>query len=142
MKESSWFECVDNHICIKVSVDRARAKSLIDTAKARIKYAQKSRINEENANFIFEDYYSSALEMLHALLFLNGFKADNHICSGFFLRDMLKRINLFRIFDDARQKRNNLVYYGKKADFETTKEQIIRLGKFINKLNNIMNQFV
>ncbi|MFH0870545.1 MAG: hypothetical protein V1866_05825 [archaeon] len=142
MKESSWFECVDNSICIKVSADPLRARSLIETAKARLNHTKKSRIDEENANFIFEDYYSSALEMLHALLFLNGFKADNHICSGFFLRDMLKRIDLFRIFDDARQKRNNLVYYGKKTDFETAKEQISRLGKFINELDIIIRKFI
>jgi len=43
---------------------------------------------------------------------------------GFYLRDVLKRKDLFLIFNDLRYKRNSLTYYGRKMDFETAKKTI------------------
>jgi len=48
----------------------------------------------------------------------------NHICLGYFLRDVLKEDRLYNLFDDLRYKRNSLTYYGNKMDFETAKQSI------------------
>ena len=140
MKEGSWEDCVESVISVKVSPDRARAKSLVETAKARIEFVKNIAVKEENANFIFEAYYSSALETLHAVLLLDGFKVDNHVCAGYYLRDVLKKEALFRIFDDCRFKRNSLIYYGKKADFITAKETILKANKLIWELSLIFEE--
>ena len=140
MKEGSWEECVESVISVKVSPDRARARSLVETAKARIEFVKGNAVKEENANFIFEAYYSSALEMLHSILVLDGFKVDNHVCAGYYLRDVLKKEALFRIFDDCRFKRNSLIYYGKKADFATAKETILKANKLIWELSLIFEE--
>jgi hypothetical protein len=74
MKEHNWKECLETTSSIKISPDKAKAKSLIDTAVGRNEYLKESKIKEKNANYIFEAHYSSVLEMLHALILLHGYK--------------------------------------------------------------------
>lgn len=97
-------------------------------------------LNEENANYIFENYYSSLLEFLHALTILKGFVVNNHICLSYFLRDILKRNDLFRIFDDCRFKRNSLVYYGKRMNFETAIDIIEKTKNLIKELEKLVKE--
>jgi len=111
---------------------------LIETAQGRIKYFKKNRIIKDNVNYIFEGYYSSVLELLHALVLSEGYKVSNHICLGFYLRDILKNKKLFNLFDNCRYKRNSLVYYGKRMDFEIVKESINRCIMLIDKLDSLI----
>ena len=122
MKEASWNDCIEENSAIKVFPDRERAKSLIETADERTSLIE--RVNEKNCNFVFEDYYVSVLEYLQALVLLKGYKILNHICLGYYLRDVLKYEDLFRIFDDLKYKRNSLTYYGKIMDFEIAKNSL------------------
>lgn len=126
MKDGSWDECRFNNHAISISADRQKAKSLVETAKARVEFIQKYAIDESNARFVFEAYYTSAAEMLHAFLILRGFKVENHICLGFYIRDILKDERLFLAFDKCRFNRNSVVYYGKAIDKETA---IISIAK-------------
>ena len=139
MKEASWSECLNYSSAVKITPDKEKAASLAETANDRIKFSLK-KLNEKNANFIFEGYYSSILEMVHAILVLDGYKVNNHICLGYYLRDVLKNDELFRLFDDCRFKRNSLVYYGKRMDFETAKDSIEKAKKLIKELKSIINK--
>ena len=123
MKEASWQECIRSYASLKVTPDKEKARSLRETAEGRLSVLSKE-VNEKNINYIFEDYYSSILEMIHAIVLLEGYKVENHICLGYYIRDILKREDLFRFFDDCRYKRNSLIYYGKRMDFDTAKEAI------------------
>lgn len=127
MKEANWKDCIINNSAKKTSPDLKRAESLIETANERIGLIKE--INEKNCNFVFENYYTSLLELLQALTFKNGFNILNHVCLGYYLRDILNREDLFRIFDDVRYKRNSLTYYGKRMDFETVKDAVNRCRK-------------
>jgi len=140
-KESTWEECLETSSSVKISPDKAKAKSLIDTATGRNEFFKESEVKESNANYIFEGYYSSALETLHALLLLNGYKVSNYICLGYYLRDIIKREDLFRLFDNRRFKRNSLIYYGRKMDFGTAKEAIEKCKKFIKELNQLLQTY-
>jgi len=137
MKSASWNDCIDYNDSVKITPDKEKSKSLIETSEERIKYSNK-KINEKTANFIFEDYYSSLLELIQALVLLNGYKADNHICLGFFIRDILKREDLFFAFDDCRYKRNSLVYCRKRMDFETANQSIEKCKRLIRELNLLL----
>jgi hypothetical protein len=53
MKEANWKDCLLNNTTRKVTPDIPRAKSLIETAHARISIAPK--VDKENCNFVFED---------------------------------------------------------------------------------------
>ena len=137
---TSWKECLENNCATPISSDKQKAKSLIKTAKGRIKFLQENKIKDENANYIFEGYYSSALELLHAILLLHGYKVGNHICLGYYLRDILKNDKLYRRFDDCRFKRNSLIYYGKKMDFEIAKDAIEKCNHLMQELTTILNK--
>ena len=76
---------------------------------------------------------------MHALVLLHGYKVGNHICLGYYLRDILQKHDLFRIFDDCRSKRNSLIYHGRKMDYETAKYAIEKNKKLIVELNNILD---
>jgi len=137
MSGFSWRECEENEFVIKSSPNIARVKSLIETAEGRIALIKKT--DEQNCNYVFEDYYSSLLEFLQALVIKNGYKVLNHLCLGFYLKDVLKREDLFRLFDDLRYKRNSLLYYGKRMDFEICKESIEKCIKLIKEIRDLLN---
>ncbi|MEM7816014.1 MAG: hypothetical protein QXN71_02765 [Candidatus Aenigmatarchaeota archaeon] len=132
MKVASWDDCLESGEANKIMPDNNRAKSLIETAEERISLIKK--INNKNCNFVFEDYYTSLIEILQAVVIKNGYKITNHLCLGFYLRDILKREDLFIAFDDVRYKRNSLTYYGKRMDFETALEAIEKCKKLIKEL--------
>jgi len=134
MKEANWQDCLISNSARKVSPDIKRAESLIETARDRISLIKE--ITEKNCNFVFEGYYTSLLELIQALTFKKGFNVLNHVCLGYYLRDMLKREDLYRIFDDLRYKRNSLTYYGNRMDFETAKQSIENCKKIIRELKS------
>ena len=138
MKEASWDDCIENYSAKKVSPDPERAKSLIETAEERIKIIME--IEEKNCNFVFEDYYTSLLELLQALIIRDGYIALNHLCPGYYIRDVLKGEDLYLIFDDVRYKRNSLTYYGSRMDFETAMQAIDKCKKLIKEIKNMLNE--
>lgn len=139
MKESSWSECLNYSSAIKITPDKEKAESLVETARDRIEFSLR-KLSEKNANYVFEGYYSSILEMMHAIVVLDGYKISNHICLGFYIRDALKNDELFRLFDDCRYKRNSLVYYGKRMDFETAKDSIEKAKRLFRELKTIIDK--
>ncbi len=139
MKESSWNECIDERSSITASPDKAKARSLIDTAKGRIDFISKNKIMLENANYIFEAHYTSVLEILQAIVSIDGYKVSNHICLGFYLRDILDRSELYRLFDACRSKRNRFVYYGRTMDYETAQQMIEKCNILLKELLQITN---
>ncbi|MBS3065773.1 hypothetical protein J4229_01880 [Candidatus Pacearchaeota archaeon] len=132
MKETNWNDCLINKSAKTISPDIRRAKSLMETAKERISLIKE--VGKKNCNFVFEDYYTSLLELLQATAFKKGYNIMNHICLGFYLKEVLKREELYISFDDLRFKRNSLTYYGSKMDFETAKQAIEKCKKLIKEL--------
>jgi uncharacterized protein (UPF0332 family) len=132
MKEINWKDCLINNSAKNITPDIKRAESLKETANERISLIKE--VNEKNCNFIFEDYYTSLLELLQAMAFKKGFNILNHICLGYYLRDVLKREELYILFDDLRYKRNSLTYYGNRMDYETAKQAIEKCVKIIKEL--------
>jgi len=132
MKETNWNDCLTNKSAKNITPDINRAESLIETANERISLIKE--INEKNCNFVFEDYYTSLLELLQAMAFKKGFNILNHVCLGFYLKDILKREELYILFDDLRFKRNSLTYYGSRMDYETAKQTIEKCKKLIKEL--------
>ncbi len=132
MRETNWNDCLISHAAKTVSPDLQRAESLIETAQARIDLI--CDVNEKNCNFVFEDYYTSLIEFLQAKTFKKGFNILNHICLGYYLRDILKKEELYVLFDDVRYKRNSLTYYGTRMDFETAKVAIESCKEIILKI--------
>ena len=134
MKVSNWKECIESNSVIKISPDKGKSNSLLETSIGRIDFLNEIIVKNKTSNYIFESYYISILELLHAIVLLKGYKIQNHICLGFYIKEILGREDLFRIFDDLRFKRNSLTYYGKRMDFETSKYAISESIKLIELL--------
>ena len=137
MKEASWEECLENSDAITITPDKAKAKALIETANERIDFLEKNA-KTANPNFVFEGYYASLTELLHALVLREGLNVKNHVCLGFYLKDVLKREELFRLFDDCRYKRNGLLYYGKRMAPEIAKESIKKAKRLIEEIRIVL----
>ncbi|MCK4588946.1 MAG: hypothetical protein KAT77_00760 [Nanoarchaeota archaeon] len=136
MRESSWDDCLNSNVARKVSPDIKRADSLIETAKERVDAI--TDVNKKNCNFVFEDYYTSLLELLQAIAFRKGYNVLNHLCLGYYLKDTLKRGDLYLIFDDLRYKRNSLTYYGNRMEEKTAKESIEKCKKIIKEIEKYL----
>jgi len=130
MKAADWNDCQQNVQVI--TPDPSRAKSLRETAHQRVQLVK--NVTKENCNFVFEDYYTSLLELLQALAFEQGFNIRNHVCVGHFLREVLQREELFPLFDDLRYKRNALTYYGNRMEYATAQEAIEKCQRIIEQL--------
>jgi hypothetical protein len=76
--------------------------------------------------------------MLHALVITKGFKVENHICLGYYLRDVMKREDLYRIFDSCRKDRNSLVYYGNLLDPGIAEENIKKMDIFMDEIERLI----
>lgn len=133
MKEASWNDCLEKNLAVKVSPNKERARSLIETAEERMGLIKE--VNEKNCNYVFEDYYASLLELLQAITILAGYNINNPVCIGFYLKDVLKRQDIYIHFDDVRFKRNSLIYYGKRMDFATATKTIERCKDLITAIN-------
>ena len=134
IKIASWKDCIDQHCALRITPDKPKAKSLTETSKERIKFIETVEVKESNANYVFENYYTSALELIHIITILNGYKIENHICLGYYIKEILKREDLFRLFDDVRQKRNSISYYGKRMTYEKAQESIEKIKILIPEL--------
>jgi len=131
---NSWKECLENDCAIPVSPDSQKAKSLIKTAKGRIKFLQENKIKDENANYIFEGYYSSLIEQIHAIAIAKGYKISSHIGLGYFILDVLKKRKLYKLFEDCRFKRNSLLYLGSTMDKKTAIQSIKQIKQILFEL--------
>lgn len=140
MNEKNWGECITEGSAIVSSQDIKKANSLKRTAEGRIAFFDKQEITETNADYIFEGVYTSLIEVLHSLLITEGYKVSNHICLGYYLRDILNRKNLFRVFADLRYKRNSIIYYGKGMDFDVGKDAIEKCKRLIRELKKIIKE--
>lgn len=138
MIEENWDDCLEKSSAIEVSKNPFKIKSLIETAKGRIKFVEQISLEPNNSNYIFEIYYSSLLEILHSIVLSNNYSVSNHICLGFYLKEIAKREDLFQLFNDCRIKRNSLVYYEQKMDFETASKLIQKCKKLIEELEKLL----
>jgi len=140
MKEGSWHECVESNKSVNISLNKAKSRSLFDTALGRIKFLGKLETNEEDVNYIFEGLYSSVMETMQAIVVLNGFKVLSHVCLGYYIRDVLERKDLYDLFDDCRYKRNSLLYYGRKMDSRVALASIKKARKLFSELERVFRE--
>lgn len=132
-----WFSCQEDNIVLTITPDISKSKSLIFTARKRVEFANSSSIGLYG-NFIFEVYYSSIVELAHALILKRGFSCSNHLCLGFFFRDILGDVFLFDLFDFCRQKRNSLVYYGSMVSSDQANSLCSKAASLFSKLDSLV----
>ena len=121
----NWSEC--QNYSRKVKPDFERSRSLRKIALKRI--GCMAEISD--LNFKFEANYSSLLEIFHSKAIELGYKIENHVCLGLFVKEVLGNLDAYRIFDDSRLKRNTLVYYGGEMTLKIAKDSISKIMNLI-----------
>lgn len=109
----------------------------MNKAERRIKFLQE--INEENAEFVFEDIYEAIREAPQSLMALKGYKPISHEAVIAFIRDKAKiDYSTVSKFNSYRKLRNKSVYEAEKIYVIRTNESKIFAKKLINKLKSIL----
>ena len=132
-----WNECKDEFLAIKVSPDLLKSKSLKRLSESRIKFLDSLNVVNSDINFLFEGYYTSMIEVIHSAILKKGYKVNNHVCLGFYLRDVLKKDKLYRLFQDCRYKRNSLIYYGQIQNYSVCEKTIYQIKFLIKDLSEL-----
>lgn len=122
----------------KVQKDSIRAKALKEMAEERL-----SDIKKENKTYkIIEEYYEIIKELITAIMYKNGFKTLGHKELITFLEDNYSKVFIkeeFKLIDELRKMRHNIVYYGEKIDEIYLKNKEEKLKIIIKKLIGILS---
>ncbi|MBI3412578.1 MAG: hypothetical protein HY051_00670 [Candidatus Aenigmarchaeota archaeon] len=133
-----WENCVNEGTAVKVSINEERMRSLRNSAKATLEFVESVEMNENNASILLKNMYDAVLELLHAYLLSKGYKVLNHLCIGYYLRDVLGNREFFYLFDRYRKIRNSITYYGVRVEPATAKHGINELGELFGKINGMI----
>ncbi len=133
-----WKTCIDEGNSVKITPDNKRANFLISRSEETLSVLKKIKIDDNNCSVFFANYYDALLELLHALMYFNGYKVRNHYCLGYYLRDVLKDKKSYEIFDRARTIRNSTIYYGNKFDKNIYDDMIKQMLEIFNKLKKLV----
>lgn len=125
----------------KITPDKDRANDLFIIANERLNDIIKV-LPRDKTYRILEEYYEIILELLTAVMYLDGYKTLSHkstldycIKNYSYLSD-----NQSKIIDTLRKFRHGIVYYGKKisAEYLSNNEQEIKI--IIKTLNELVKK--
>jgi len=130
---------------VKVTPDRERAKSLLKMANLRLDNI--GLVEREDArkytSKIIEDYYEMIIEIVTAIMSLDGYKTrsdavGSHIASINYMR-RYKEIGGHEIalMEDLRKKRIGVKYYGREVGFDYLARKEKSIKDLINKIKSI-----
>jgi len=123
-----WNDCLKDGSVIKSEADKEKIQLLINASKRKIKFTNQHQINGENHEILFSVIYEGILELLHAFVMNDGYIINNHICIGYYLKEILMNKELFYIFDNCRKIRNDVIYDGQIISLELAKNGIKELN--------------
>ena len=138
-------EYVEQGIIKKCSVNRPRAKFLIDEAEKALRGLNKRvelmGIDEDNANSIIKDCYDIVMELIRAKLLLTGYCSAGqfaHEAEISYLKKFEFSDNEVSFMNELRYFRNSVTYYGKLLSVEYGKQVVDFTRKIYPKLNKLV----
>ena len=129
---SDWEESIKEGKIIKISPNLERSESLKQSSLKLLNIINKIDLDNENGFFFITNYYDIILEVMHSLMFKKGYNVLDHPSIGYYIKDILKNQEIFESFDKYRKIRNNIIYYGKIIDDETSKQALKDLKELYN----------
>ena len=126
---------------IRITPDRERAESLLGMVEIRIDTVNilKKQVPGKYASKIVEEYYEAALELVTALMSIDGFKTRSdapgaHISSIEYMREYKEfGEHEIQLMEDLRRMRAGIKYYGRKVGdeyvFSKEKDILLLIGK-------------
>ena len=106
--------------------DKERAKSIMQNSIRDIKYTLTLNVSEESANTIVRNIYESFRMLGEAILLKKGIRSIDHLNSiNEILKLKIESSRSLKLLENLRRLRNNINYYGYKANIYDAKESII-----------------
>jgi len=114
--------------------DKNLAKSLLKTAEERLKDVENLKV----AKFKLEFAYEAIIELIEAILALDGYKSYSHLADITYLRKLGFSEDIIVKLDMIRIKRHKSKYYGVDVSEEDAKEAIEFAKTLFEKLRKII----
>ena len=134
---------------IRITPDRERAKSLLETVAVRldaIKLLQRADSRKFSSKIV-EEYYESILELITAIMSIDGFKTrsdapGSHIAAIEYLRESYKELEESEtgLIDDLRKKRVGITYYGRHVREDYIESNKVEIERIIEKLRLLVRK--
>ncbi len=105
--------------------DKERAKSVVENSISDMEYTLKLEICEKSANTIVRNIYECFRMLGESILLIKGIKQIDHIHSvDEILKLKIETQKSLGLLENLRRLRNNINYYGYKANIYDAKEAI------------------
>lgn len=80
-----WELCLKEHVK-SIEADREKAKALLEMARLRHAFWSSIKFDKKYTSIAVDGYYEVIKELLTSLLYIKGYKSDNHECLISFLK--------------------------------------------------------
>ncbi len=133
---------------IKTTPDRERARSLLDMVSIRTETIKllKGGVAERFTPMIIEEYYESLLELMTAIMCIDGYKTRSDSAGAHMSTiNYLKKHGEMRgyeieLIDEMRKKRAGIKYYGRSVSDDYLRRKERKIKKVIRKLESIIEK--
>lgn len=135
-----WKECKNRNVK-EIKPNKERAKSLRNTAERRLEFIRKSK-DKGGAEFVTENYYETAKELITSLMFIKGFKSYSHLCLIVFLEEFYQGFqeSELELVDQLRRTRNDVMYRGKSVAADYLDRRESEIMEIIEKLMKLVEK--
>jgi len=114
--------------------DVEKAKSLLKKARKRMETADNIQVKDFKLEFVYE----AIIELIEALMSLEGYKSYSHEADIAFLRRLNFPENVILKLDEVRRNRHRSKYYGVELKADKTEELIKFCKDIFKKLEDLL----
>jgi hypothetical protein len=139
MKPAKTFdEYVEDGTIKKASINKARAEFLVNESQISLEglkeRVEKLGIHDKNANSIIKDCYDIIMELIRAILLLNGYNSSGyyaHEAEVSYLAKLKFSDEDVSFLNEVRYFRNSITYYGRILDKAYAEKVLLFMKKIL-----------
>jgi hypothetical protein len=136
----SWDICLKEHVK-KISKDKDKAKSLLKMANLRIEFWSDMKFDAKYTSIAVDGYYEIIKELLTALMYLEGYKSENHECLIAFFKQKYPELSYEAgILHQLKKIRNDIDYKGFFVSADYLKRNRLEFKHIIEMLQKIIKE--
>ncbi len=135
-----WELCLKEHIK-SIERDRDKAKALLEMAKLRHEFWSSIKLEKKYTSIAVDGYYEVIKELLISLLYIKGYKSDNHECLISFLKKYYPGMEFeIGIIYQLKGIRNSIDYRGIMVREEYLEQNKLEIEHIIQTLQDIIKE--
>lgn len=136
----SWGLCLKEHIK-KISKDKDKAIALIKMANLRYEFWSNLKFDSKYTSIAVDGYYEIIKELLTALLYLEGYRSDNHECLVSYLNKHYPNFSYeVSVIYQLKKIRNDIDYKGFFVSADYLKRNKLEFKHIIETLQKLIKE--